>query len=105
MVLLETVQSWNLSSTSVAVSWKDINETRLRGPISEYNIQIHVELPGINWKNEKNQPISQNKSIIFEGLYKYTKHRVRVAGVTKDGQKGPYSQDVFVSTGEDGKFC
>lgn len=104
----QTVQSWNLSSVSIVVRWTDINEIHLRGPIVGYNIHVHLaDRPETAWQSVKyhDLSISQNKSVVFDGLYKYSKYRVQVAGVAMEYQVGPYSQDVFVWTGEDGKFC
>ncbi|XP_031558188.1 protein sidekick-2-like, partial [Actinia tenebrosa] len=97
----QTVHSWNLSSVSIAVSWTDINKTYLRGPIAGYSIRINLaDSSERAWESSKFQSILRNKSVIFEGLYKYTKYNVHVAGVAKENQFGPYIQG-SVWTGED----
>ena len=96
----ESLEAWNLSSTSVQVQWGPIPTRKRHGKLLGYKVVMRPKEEKQGGKN----PIvnyTTSRSITFSGIKKYSKYVVSVYGLTRRG-KGP-DRVLTVQTDEDGK--
>ena len=77
-----------VNSTTVRISWEEVNCTQINGAIIGYNIKYHP--------NKEPQSVFLNvtavTNVAITGLTKFHLHYISIAAINKDGI-GPYSQE------------
>ena len=96
----ESVSAYNLSSTSIVVTWSRVPDDSLNGILQSYRVMLREALQSSRPKTI--MVADASLSVIISSLKKFTVYSVWVAAVTVVA--GPNSAAVIVSTDEDGKF-
>ena len=95
------MSSFNTSSTSIRVSWREVLHGFVHGILLGYRV-LYKEASGS--KNQSVVSISANvKSKELQGLEKFTIYEISVLAFTRIGD-GINSTALFVSTDEDSKL-
>ena len=96
----ESVSAYNLSSTSIVVTWSRVPDDLLNGILQSYRVMLR----GVSQSSRPKTIMVANASlsVIISSLKKFTVYSVWVAAVTV--VSGPNSAAVIVSTDEDGKL-
>lgn len=95
----ESLNAWNLSSTSLHIQWNPIPFGHRNGKILRHKLDIKAEEQ--TRERHKATVYTESTSLTLEGLQKYSKYKISVSGITKRGN-GPARSKV-VQTDEDGK--
>ena len=96
----ENVTAYNLSSTSVMVTWFPVPDDMLNGILQSYRV-VYREAFSVNSAQLEIEVANTSLSVIITSLKKFTVYSVWVKAVTV--AEGPSSAVVNVSTDEDGK--
>lgn len=94
----ENVNAYNLSSTSIVVTWSPVPDDLLNGILQSYRVMLREDSQSSHPKTIMVANTSLSVTISF--LKKFTVYSVWVAAVTV--VTGPNSAAVIVSTDEDG---
>ena len=97
----ENVMSYNLSATSIYVTWSPVQEEFLNGILRAYQVFYRKSSDTISSPMEIFSTVS-SPSVNISDLDKFTVYSVWVKAVTTAA--GPSSIVVNVTTGEDGKI-
>ena len=89
--------SYTVTSTSVSISWLQMECIERNGVITSYTVIFH-EQGGAVIPGEVNV---MDRTFTASGLTPHTNYIFRVAGVNSNGT-GPYTNDTIVATEEDG---
>lgn len=95
----ENVTVVQITSTSLTLQWITPQEDQLNGVLSRYII----ELLEIDTNTSSNISASTDTELRLEPLHPFYTYRLRVLAVTV--LPGPYSEEVFATTLEDGMSC
>ena len=96
----ESVSAYNLSSTSIVVTWSRVPDDLLNGILQSYRVMLREASQSSRPKTI--MVANASLSVIISSLKKFTVYSVWVAAVTV--VSGPNSAAVIVSTDEDGKL-
>ena len=96
----ESVSAYNLSSTSIVVTWSRVPDDLLNGILQSYRVMLREASQSSRPKTI--MVANASLSLIISSLKKFTVYSVWVAAVTV--VSGPNSAAVIVSTDEDGKL-
>lgn len=96
----ESVSAYNVSSTSIAVTWSRVPDDLLNGILQSYRVMLREASQSSRPKTI--MVANASLSVIISSLKKFTVYSVWVAAVTV--VSGPNSAAVIVSTDEDGKL-
>ena len=96
----ESLERWNISSTSLQVRWNPIPVGKRNGEIQGYQMDARLEQQRVKWNSTVNY--TTMRSVELSGLKKYSMYVVSVYGVTRRG-RGPPGV-LTVRTDEDGKI-
>ena len=96
----ESLEGWNISSTSLLVQWNPIPVGKRNGEILRYQVEARLEQQRMEWSSTVNY--TTMRSVELGGLKKYSLYVVSVYGVTRQG-RGPPGV-LTVRTDEDGKI-
>lgn len=96
----ESVSAYNLSSTSIVVTWSRVPDDLLNGILQSYRVMLREASQSSHPKTF--MVANASLSVIISSLKKFTVYSVWVAAVTV--VSGPNSAAVIVSTDEDGKL-
>ena len=96
-----TVSAESISSTSIRVSWGVVPAIDQNGVITQYEVEY-------NQSTFDSVPTTQNIIVnstmaVLTGLEEYVEYCIRVRAYTSQGP-GPYSDAIYVTTDEDGKY-
>lgn len=94
------VTAYNLSSTSVMVTWFPVPDDMLNGILQSYRV-VYRKASSVNSAQLEMEVANTSLSVIISSLKKFTVYSVWVKAVTV--AEGPSSAVVNVSTDEDGK--
>ncbi|KAL9976277.1 hypothetical protein ACROYT_G013560 [Oculina patagonica] len=93
----ESLNAWNLSSTSLHIQWDPILFEYRNGKILHYKVELNAEEQ--TRERQKIIKYTESTSLTLEGLQKYSKYVISVSGITRRGN-GPARSKV-VQTDED----
>ena len=96
----DNVTAVNQSSTSIMVSWKAVPRKHRRGIIIAYIVTVIEDSTG-NTTRVKN---NGSRTVIIDGLKKFTRYKVKVSAETSKGVSPNASVVYPVDTAEDGKL-
>ena len=96
----ESVSAYNISSTSIVVTWSRVPDNLLNGILQSYHVMLREASQSSRPKTI--MVANSSLSVIVSSLKKFTVYSVWVAAVTV--VSGPNSAAVIVSTDEDGKL-
>ena len=96
----ESVSAYNLSSTSIVVTWSRVPDDLLNGILQSYRVMLREASQSSRPKTI--MVANSSLSVIVSSLKKFTVYSVWVAAVTV--VSGPNSAAFNVSTDEDGKL-
>ena len=96
-----TVSAENISSTSIRVSWGEVPAIDQNGVITQYEVEY-------NQSTFDSVPATQNVIVnstmaVLTGLEEHVEYSIQVRAYTSQGP-GPYSNAIYVTTDEDGKY-
>ena len=95
-----SVSAYNLSSTSIVVTWSRVPDDLLNGILQSYRVMLREASQSSRPKTI--MVANASLSVIISSLKKFTVYSVWVAALTV--VSGPNSAAVIVSTDEDGKL-
>ena len=95
------VESRNISSTGLLVTWDPVPFRDRRGVLQGYDVACAKQTNG-STRSRKRVPVTV-RHVTFTGLEKYTDYSCRVRAVNNFGN-GTWSELVTVSTAEDGMY-
>ena len=96
----ESVSAYNISSTSIVVTWSRVPDNLLNGILQSYHVMLREASQSSRPKTI--MVANSSLSVIVSSLKKFTVYSVWVAAVTV--VSGPNSAAFNVSTDEDGKL-